>query len=44
MANFTPAGRAAEDKDLPSEGMEAKVNSKCYVSFVRLDGGDSLEY
>ena len=38
------SGRAAEDKGLPSEGMEAKANSKCHVSFFRLDGGDSPEY
>ena len=24
------------DKDLPSEGMKAKVNRKCHVSFVSL--------
>ena len=37
------------DKDLPSEGMKAKVNSKrlcvfCCCFFFSLDGGDSLDY
>ena len=33
------------DKDLPSEGMKAKlIAKKCHVSFFRLRGGDLLEY
>ena len=32
------------DKDLPSEGMKPKINSKCHVSFSRLDCGNSLDY
>ena len=32
------------DKDLSSEGMKAEVNRRCYISFFRLNGGDSLDY
>ena len=31
-------------KDLPSEGIKAKVNRKCHVSFFRLDGPAALDY
>ena len=32
------------DKDIPPEGVKAKINSECHVSVSRLDAGDSLDY
>ena len=32
------------DKDLPSEGMKARVNRKCHISFFPPGGGDPLDY